>query len=135
MSVGNCRPAALIAACTSCAAASMSRLSSNCRLIEVAPSVLVEVICVTPAIWENWRSSGCATAEAMVSGLAPGKDADTLMVGKSTLGSGATGKRGKATRPVSATAIIRSEVATGRRMKGAEIFMARSSRPPALRRG
>ncbi len=94
--------------------------------------MLVDVICVTPAIWENCRSSGCATVEAMVSGLAPGNDADTLMVGKSTLGSGATGKRGKATMPVSATAIIKSEVATGRRMKGAEMFMARSSRPPAL---
>ena len=37
------------------------------------------------------RSSGVATAEAMVSGLAPGSAADTEMVGKSTRGRGATG--------------------------------------------
>ena len=40
----------------------------------------------------NWRSSGVATAEAMVSGLAPGRPADTSMVGKSTWGSGETGR-------------------------------------------
>jgi hypothetical protein len=39
----------------------------------------------------NWRSSGVATAEAMVSGLAPGRFADTCIVGKSTCGSGETG--------------------------------------------
>ena len=39
----------------------------------------------------NWRSRGVATAEAMVSGLAPGSAAETWMVGKSTWGSGATG--------------------------------------------
>ena len=77
--------------------------------------MLVEVICVTPAIWENWRSSGCATAEAMVSGLAPGSEADTLTVGKSTFGSGATGRSGNATMPANATAIISNVVATGGR--------------------
>ena len=89
----------------------------------MAPSVLVEVIWVMPAICPNWRSSGCATADAMVSGLAPGSDAEMLMVGKSTCGNGATGRSGKATMPTSASAIIKSEVAIGRRMKGAEIFM------------
>ena len=39
-----------------------------------------------PAMVENWRSSGVATEEAIVSGLAPGSEADTLMVGKSTVG-------------------------------------------------
>ena len=39
---------------------------------------------MTPAIRPNWRSSGVATEEAMVSGLAPGKLARTKMVGKST---------------------------------------------------
>ena len=39
-------------------------------------------------------SSGCATADAMVSGPAPGKLAETWMVGKSTCGSGATGSYG-----------------------------------------
>jgi hypothetical protein len=50
----------------------------------------------------------------MVSGLAPGSDAEMLIVGKSTLGSGATGSRGNAARPANATATISSEVATGR---------------------
>ena len=39
----------------------------------------------------NCRSSGVATADAIVSGLAPGRLADTEMVGKSTCGSGDTG--------------------------------------------
>ena len=47
---------------------------------------LVEVISVTPAMRPNWRSSGVATADAMVSGLAPGSAADTEMVGNSTCG-------------------------------------------------
>ena len=41
-------------------------------VIAVEPSVLVEVICETPEICANCVSSGWATAEAMVSGLAPG---------------------------------------------------------------
>ena len=40
---------------------------------------------------ENCFSSGVATAEAMVSGLAPGRVALTRMVGKSTLGRSLTG--------------------------------------------
>ena len=40
-----------------------------------------------PAIVENCFSSSVATAEAMVSGLAPGSSAVTWMVGKSTFGS------------------------------------------------
>ena len=39
----------------------------------VVPMLLEEVISVTPAIRPNWRSSGVATEEAMISGLAPGK--------------------------------------------------------------
>ena len=58
---------------------------------------LVDVICETPGICANCRSSGCATDEAIVSGLAPGSDAETWMVGKSTCGSGATGSSGDAT--------------------------------------
>ena len=58
------------------------------------PSELVEVIWVMPGICANCRSSGCATEEAMVSGLAPGRLAETWMVGKSTCGSGATGSSG-----------------------------------------
>ncbi len=59
------------------------------------PSALVEVICDRPEICANCVSSGVATDEAMVSGLAPGNDAETEMVGKSTCGSGATGKKRK----------------------------------------
>ncbi len=64
----------------------------------------------------------------MVSGLAPGRAAETRMVGKSTCGSGETGRRRKATAPASASANVSSVVATGRRMKGAEMFMALSRR-------
>jgi hypothetical protein len=65
-----------------------------------------------------------ATDDAMVSGLAPGKAADTEMVGKSTWGSGDTGSSRNATAPASATAAVNSVVAMGRRMNGSEIFMA-----------
>ena len=44
-----------------------------------------------PAMVENCFSSGVATAEAIVSGLAPGSCACTWIVGKSTLGSALTG--------------------------------------------
>src|SRR2546425_185051 len=91
----------------------------------VEPRPLEEVICVTPAMRPNWRSSGVATAEAMVSGLAPGKPAPTAMVGKSTCGSGATGKKRNATTPESKIALVINDVATGRRMKGAEKFEER----------
>ncbi len=56
------------------------------------PSVLEEVISVTAAMRPNWRSSGVATEDAIVSGLAPGRAALTEMVGKSTCGSGETGR-------------------------------------------
>ena len=63
-------------------------------VIDDWPSTLTEVICATPEICANWRSSGCATVLAIVSGLAPGNLALTMMVGKSTRGSGATGSSG-----------------------------------------
>src|SRR6476661_8206116 len=85
--------AALIAAWTSRAAALMSRLRSNCRVTLVEPRELEEVISVIPAMRPNWRSSGVATDEAMVSGLAPGRPAWTEMVGNSTCGRGETGSR------------------------------------------
>jgi len=56
----------------------------------------------------------------MVSGLAPGRPAPTAMVGKSILGRGATGRNLNATAPERKMAMVRSVVATGRRMKGAE---------------
>jgi len=78
--------AAVIAAWTSCAAPSRFRLRLNCRVICVFPRALVEVSESRPAMVENCFSSGVATEEAIVCGLAPGTLADTRMVGKSTLG-------------------------------------------------
>ena len=60
-------------------------------VIPVEPNWLDEVIWLMPAMRPNCRSSGVATAEAIVSGLAPGKDAPTEITGKSICGSGATG--------------------------------------------
>jgi hypothetical protein len=51
----------------------------------------VDVIEVMPEIVDNCRSITAATDAAMVSGLAPGKLALMLMVGKSTAGNAATG--------------------------------------------
>ena len=59
----------------------MSRLKSNCRVMLVEPWPELEIIESRPAIPVNWRSSGVATAEAIVSGFAPGRLAPTLMVG------------------------------------------------------
>ncbi len=78
---GRSPAAALMAACTSRAAESTSRSRSNCRVKLTEPKELTEVISFKPAIRPKRRSSGVATAEAMVSGLAPGKPALTLMVG------------------------------------------------------
>ena len=72
---------------------------------------------------ENCRSSGVATAEAIVSGLAPGSDAPTWMVGKSTFGRSLTGSCRYAMMPNSRMATMTSVVMTGRRMKMAAMFM------------
>ena len=82
-----------MAACTSRAAPSMLRLRSNCTEMRVVPSELREVSSVTPGISPSRRSSGAATVAAMVSGSAPGRLAVTLMVGKSTVGMLATGRK------------------------------------------
>ena len=104
----------------------MSRFKSNCKVMRVEPSVLDDVISVTEAMRASCRSSGVATAEAMISGLAPGKDAETLMVGKSTCGKGETGRNRKATAPARATAAVSSVVAIGLRMNASEILMVSS---------
>ena len=57
----------------------------------------------------------------MMSGLAPGKFAETLIVGKSTCGNGAVGSCKKATNPARAIAAVSNAVAIGRRMNGAEM--------------
>ncbi len=51
----------------------MSRSRSNCSVIDVLPVPFVELIDEMPAIAENCFSSGVATADAIVSGLAPGR--------------------------------------------------------------
>ena len=50
--------------------------------IEVEPWALVALMVSMPAMVENCLMSGVATALAMVSGEAPGRDADTLIDGK-----------------------------------------------------
>jgi hypothetical protein len=73
MPLGSPRLAREIVDCTSCAAASMSRLRSNCRVMLVLPCELRELIEVMPGIVANCFSSGVATVAAIVSGLAPGR--------------------------------------------------------------
>src|ERR1700729_2782265 len=97
----------------------------------VVPRKLDEVISVTPAIRPNSRSSGVATEEAMISGLAPGSEADTEIVGKSTCGKGETGSILNATAPASASAAVSSVVATGRWMNGDDKLMASGVRAGA----
>src|SRR5580658_6889996 len=114
-----------MAAWTSRAAASMLRFKSNCSVMAVEPRPLELVISVTDAMRPNWRSSGVATEEAIVSALAPARVAFTWMVGKSTCGKGETGKIRNATKPAKAMAAVSSVVAMGLRMKGSQIFMRR----------
>src|ERR1700761_4675574 len=108
---------------TSRAAASMLRLKSNCNVMPVWPSVLCAVISVTAARRPHLRSNGVDTDDAMISGLAPGSDAETEIVGKSTCGNGDTGKPRYATMPASATPAVSKVVAIGRLMKGEEKLM------------
>ena len=68
---GNLRSAAEMADWTSWAAASISRERENCRVMEVDPCALVDVMESRPAIVENCPSRGVATAAAMVSARLP----------------------------------------------------------------
>ena len=83
MSCGSARCARKSAACTSTAAASTLRPSSNSSVSEVLPSVLLELICFSAGMVWNCFSSGSATELAIVSGLAPGSEAETLITGVS----------------------------------------------------
>src|SRR6266496_5857533 len=56
----------------------------------------------------------------MVSGLAPGRDAPTLITGNSTCGNGATGRNRNARIPASSSPTVSREVPTGRLMNGDE---------------
>jgi hypothetical protein len=91
---------------------------------DVEPNWLDEVISVIPAMRENCLSSGVATAEAIVSGLAPGNPAFTEIVGNSTSGKGETGSSKYAIAPAINTATESSVVATGLRMNVAEMCIA-----------
>src|SRR6187549_3231592 len=73
--------AALIAACTSCSAASMLRSRLNCSVICDVPKLEIDVIWSSPGTWPNWRSRGVVTDEAIVSALAPGRPVVTTIVG------------------------------------------------------
>ena len=78
---------------------------------------------LTPAIAPKARSSGVATVEAMTSGLAPGKLADTTITGKSICGNGDTGSKPKLTPPSNMIARLSSMVATGRLINGPDRFI------------
>ena len=78
---GSSGMASAMAVSTSTVAPSISRLRSNCRVMLLDPWLLLETMESRPAMEVNCRSMGVATAEAMVSGLAPGRLADTVMVG------------------------------------------------------
>ena len=85
-------------------------------------TLLVDVMSSTSAMAPRWRSRGVATVLAMTSGLAPGNEADTKIAGTSIRGNGATGNKANVAIPDSATPNVSSMVATGRAMKGAEMF-------------
>src|SRR5579859_3389413 len=127
--VGSWALAALIAAWTCWNSDVRLWPSWNWMVTLVDPSELAEVIWLIPGISENWRSSGVATLDAIVSGLAPGRLALTCSVGKSTFGRADTGRMKKATMPTSSTAAAIRVVATGRLIKGAERFKGQDSRP------
>ena len=59
----------------------MFLLGLNSNVMLVAPKMLVELMTLMPSMVENCFSKGNATDAAMVSGLAPGKRAVTLMTG------------------------------------------------------
>src|SRR5262245_64008010 len=92
MPCGSSRAACVIAACTSTAAPSRLRLRSNSSVICVEPSELTDVIDSSPAIIENWFSSGVATEVPIGWGLELGRWAVTRRVGKSTFGRSLTGR-------------------------------------------
>src|SRR5689334_14354960 len=98
----------------------------------------------TPAMLENSFSKGVATEDAMVSGLAPGRLAETLIVGKSTFGRSLTGNCLNAIMPNPRIAAMTRVVMTGLRTNGSVIFMsaipgialpAREPRQEAANRG
>ncbi len=137
ISAGSWRLARNSAACTSAAAASMSRLGSNSSEICVSPWMLVELLVTRPGMEENCFSSGVATDEAMLSGLAPARLAPTWIVGVSYLGSAEIGKFAQQITPATTALIQNSRVAIGRWRQAWEMFIeplpkpAPGERPPS----
>ena len=127
---GSCLAAAEIAAWTSSAAPSRFLERLNWSVICVEPCDELEFMLSRPAIVVNCFSRGVATEEAIVSGEAPGSDAATWIVGKSTLGRSLIGRRRYPMTPKSRSPIMTSVVMTGRRMKISAMFM-RASLPSA----
>src|SRR5690606_32424594 len=78
---GSPRVTRAIAVWTSCAAASIGRVSEKVSVTLTDPWLLREVICSMPGMEEKAFSSGVATDAAMVSGDAPCRLALTLIVG------------------------------------------------------
>src|SRR3954469_17391419 len=132
ISGGSCPPACVIAACTSSAAPSRLRLRLNWMVMLLCPSVFVEVIESMPAMVENCFSSGDATDDAIVSGLAPGNDAFTWMVGKSTFGRSLTGSSRYAKRPKMRIAAMTNVVMMGRLMNPPDIVIVQYLQEVAL---
>src|SRR6185437_13278405 len=133
IALGSRRLTLEIAACTSCAAASMLRSRLNWIVMLVDPWLLDEVIESTPGIPDKALSSGVATADAMVSGSAPGRLARTLIVGKSMFGSSLTGSMKYPNVSKITRAAMTRIVMTGRSTNRREMFIAagRSRRRPA----
>jgi len=111
-----------------CAAASMLRDRSNCSVMVLTPSWLVDVIESRPAMVVNWRSSGVATALAIVSGDAPGSTALTRMVG-SPRWAGRDGQQPVGLDAEEQQARHDQRGHHRRLMNGSEMFTTRSPRP------
>ena len=115
---------ALIAACTSCSAMSRLRLRSNCRVMTEAPAELhrrhlLEARHLAELAFQRRgdRRGHHIRAGAGQEASAPGWWDNRPPAAPTAAGSDSP------TRPTSRMAIISSDVATGRRMKGAEGFM------------
>src|SRR5579883_2064260 len=87
---------------------------------------LTEFIESIAGIVENCFSSGVATADAIVSGEAPGSEALTWIVGKSTFGRSDTGSRRYAATPNTRMPTMTSVVITGRRTKISETLIVQA---------
>ena len=120
----------MIADCTSCAAASMSRSRSNCSVICDRPNDDCDDMVASAGIWPNWRSSGRGDQRGDRVGIAPGSLRRDLDGRKIDLRQGDTGRREYPSNPASRTAIPSSEVAIGRAMKAGDVHGGPS--PPAL---